>query len=370
MATGWPMKTTYANGDVYAASDVNDITGTINLLTSTTLSQASGKNYIINGGFDIWQRGTSFASLSGNTLYTADRWLFKRLDGTTGGTVSRQASTQTGFQYAMRVQRNSGNTGTGGLYVYNTIETINSIPLAGKTITLSFYALKGANFSASNLEVYVGYGTGTDQQMGSTGFTGQATVLNTTQVLTTTATRYTFTGTVPSTATEVGMYLGFSPTGTAGAADYFDVSGVQIEIGSTATTFSRAGGTIQNELAACQRYFERYSADAAANGAAPFAMGIASSTTVVNAMLRPYTTKRVVPTITFSSNTDFRLYDFVNIYSTTAMSAPSSCSIDVQGQGIVIITATVASGLTQFRSYYIIPIGPSGNRFIDISAEL
>ena len=256
MATGWPMKTTYANGDVLAASDINDITGTINLLTSTTLSQASGKNYIINGGFDIWQRGTSFASLAGSTLYTADRWLFKRLDGTTGGTVSRQASTQTGFQYAMRVQRNNANTGTGGLYVYNTIETINSIPLAGKTITLSFYALKGANFSASNLEVYVGYGTGTDQQMGSTGFTGQATVLNTTQVLTTTATRYTFTGTVPSTATEVGMYLGFSPTGTAGAADYFDVSGVQIEIGSTATTFSRAGGTIQGELAACQRYYE------------------------------------------------------------------------------------------------------------------
>ena len=26
MATGWPMKTTYANGDVYSASDVNDIT--------------------------------------------------------------------------------------------------------------------------------------------------------------------------------------------------------------------------------------------------------------------------------------------------------------------------------------------------------
>jgi hypothetical protein len=64
MATGWPMKTTYANGDVYSASDVNDITGTINLLTSSTLSVAAGKNAVINGGMDIWQRGTSITAVS------------------------------------------------------------------------------------------------------------------------------------------------------------------------------------------------------------------------------------------------------------------------------------------------------------------
>ncbi len=55
MATGWPMKTTYANGDVYSASDVNDTNGTINLLQTSTLSRAGGKNVIINGGMDIWQ---------------------------------------------------------------------------------------------------------------------------------------------------------------------------------------------------------------------------------------------------------------------------------------------------------------------------
>ena len=40
MAVGFPAKTTYANGDVFSASDINDTNGTINLLTSSTLSVA------------------------------------------------------------------------------------------------------------------------------------------------------------------------------------------------------------------------------------------------------------------------------------------------------------------------------------------
>jgi hypothetical protein len=35
MAVGLPLKTTYANGDVYSASDVNDTNGTINLIKPT-----------------------------------------------------------------------------------------------------------------------------------------------------------------------------------------------------------------------------------------------------------------------------------------------------------------------------------------------
>jgi len=84
MATGWPMKTTYADGDVYSAQDVNDITGTINLLTSSTLSYSAGKNAIINGGMDIWQRGTSITGTSG-IPHTADRWQVTRV-GATGYT--------------------------------------------------------------------------------------------------------------------------------------------------------------------------------------------------------------------------------------------------------------------------------------------
>lgn len=263
MATGWPMKVTYANGDVYSASDVNDITGTINLLTSTTLSYQAGKNRIINGGMDIWQRGTSIAlaaSTSYTSAYNADRFTMPT-NASQACTVSRQATGDTtnlpNIQYCARVQRNSGQTGTGQLNFGQPLETVNSVPLAGQAVTLSFYARKGANYSATSnaLGVTLLSGTGTDQTAWS-GYTGSATVISQTATLTSTWQRFTYTATVSTTSTELTAYYSFSPTGTASTNDYFEITGVQLELGSYATTFSRAGGTIQGELAACQRYYQ------------------------------------------------------------------------------------------------------------------
>jgi hypothetical protein len=135
-------------------------------------------------------------------------------------------------------------------------------------MTISFYARAGANYSAasSNLGVRLFTGTGTDQPLQS--FTGFATAVNSTATLTTSWARYSYTITLGSTVTEFGLNFNFVPVGTAGAADYFDVTGVQIELGSVATTFKRAsGGTIQGELAACQRYFEKSYNQATAVGA-------------------------------------------------------------------------------------------------------
>jgi len=71
--------------------------------TSTGLrwqgSTEAGKNFVINGGMDIWQRGTSFATTSGN-FYTADRWA---CGNNANSTVTRQAASLTGFQYCLLV---------------------------------------------------------------------------------------------------------------------------------------------------------------------------------------------------------------------------------------------------------------------------
>jgi hypothetical protein len=157
------------------------------------------------------------------------------------------------------MQRPAGNTNTDFWAVLQSFENVNSTPFIGKTVTMSFYARRGANYSgASNvLTAQLISGTGTDQNV--TGFTGYTQVISSPATLTTTWQRFAFTGTVGSTATQLGINFNQQATGTAGAADYFEVTGVQIDLGtytaSTAPTFRRSQGTIQGELSACLRYY-------------------------------------------------------------------------------------------------------------------
>lgn len=221
----------------------------------------AGKNAVLNGGFDIWQRGTSISALSSANTQTADRWALSTF-GNCASTVSRQSTNDTtnlpNIQYCARFQRNSGQTGTTGFYVTQAFETINSIPYAGKTVTMSFYARAGANYSPTSniLKVYLLTGTGTDQPRAGASYTGEASPINTTATLTTTWQRFSFTGTIATNVTEFSPTFEATHTGTAGANDYFEITGVQVEVGSVATPFSRNASTIAGELAACQRYFQ------------------------------------------------------------------------------------------------------------------
>ncbi len=218
-----------------------------------------GQNMVINGAFDIWQRGTSVAVTAGNLLYTADRWVAYRGSAVAGLTISRQLSGLAGFQYCARVQRDSGNTSTERIEMHQDLETINSVQFAGKTVTVSFYARAGANYSNPNSQVELAliYGTGTDQSIRG-GYTGQTVLFDQYPVISTSWQRFSYTATVPTTATQLGLkFQQPAVTGTAGAADYFEVTGIQLEAGSVATPFKRAGGTIAGELAACQRYYRK-----------------------------------------------------------------------------------------------------------------
>jgi hypothetical protein len=256
-----------SNGDTLVA-DSSTSTG---LRYNTPISLA---NPTINGGMDIWQRGTSISVAAGaGYTYTADRWCMTS-SANQATTISRQATGDTtnlpNIQYAMRFQRNSGQTGTAAIYHFSSFESINSIPFAGKTVTMSFYARAGANYSqtSNGLGAGVNTGTGTDQAFFS--MTGAAFALTTTVTLTTTWQRFVVTGTIAATATQLAPCFIFTPTGTAGANDYYEVTGVQIDLGtytaSTAPSFRRSQGTIQGELAACQRYYWRNTAFQVAGG--------------------------------------------------------------------------------------------------------
>jgi len=256
-------------------------------------------NPIVNGGFDVWQRGTSFAS--GTRAYTADRFEFFRQTSAAGATLTRQTSGLTTIQYCARVSRDSGNTATNIIWLTNSIESANSFPYAGKTIVFSFYARAGANYSSASsiLNFSVQSGTGTDQNINST-YTGAADVIaSTNATLTTTWQRFTYTGTVGSTATELAYYFDYTPVGTAGAADYYEITGIQIEVGSVATPFKRSGGTIQGELAACQRYYWRRT------GTQYLGTGSVNSSTQGDFMIQFATEMRTAPTMATNSGTSY-----------------------------------------------------------------
>jgi hypothetical protein len=214
-------------------------------------------NPTLNSAFQVWQRGTSIACTT--TSYTADRWQGYR--AVAGSTVSRQATGDTTnlpfIQYSARVARDSGNTSTSAIFLAQSFESVNSIPYAGKTVTMSFYARAGANYSSASsiLGAQLYTGTGTDQNYFSF-FTGGTNAINTNATLTTTWQRFTYTATLGATVTQLATAFSFTPVGTAGANDWFEITGVQIEVGSVATPFKTYAGTIQGELAACQRYFQ------------------------------------------------------------------------------------------------------------------
>jgi len=258
--SGAPTTGTFAVGDFIVDQSgamwvctVAGTPGTWQLSGVSVNENIAGKNFVINGGMDIWQRGTSFA-LTGYNVYTADRW---SCGNGSGITISQVSSGLTGFQYAMRAQRNSGVGAVTSINLFNMFETKNSIPLAGQTISLSFWARAGANFSGTgyNINPQVQTGTGTDQNAWFGLWTGSAFPINSSTSLTTSWQKFTYTGVCASNITQAGIFFYYTPTGTAGANDYFDITGVQLEIAPQATPFSRAGGSIGGELALCQRYY-------------------------------------------------------------------------------------------------------------------
>jgi hypothetical protein len=324
-------------------------------------------NPVLNSAFQVWQRGTTF-TVGAARPYTADRFQNQRGGLATGLTVSRQITNDTtnlpNVQYCARVQRDSGNASTAINYLWQNIESVNSIPFAGKTITWSFYARKGADYSAASdaLGVNLVSGTGTDQNLLPGSYTGAVNVINTTATLTTTWQRFTYTSAsvVPTNSTQLGFQIFYTPVGTAGAADYFEITGVQIDIGNVALPFRTYAGTIQGELAACQRYYQRFTGE---SNTALVATGLAYSTTAVNLILPLPVTLRTYPTGTVDYG-NLRLTDNVATYTITAI----TLSADSGNKNLVNIAATGAVGLTQYRGYFL--AGSGGANYIAFSAEL
>lgn len=365
MAVGFPTKANWAAGDVLTAAQMDDLAGTVNLL-----STVPPRNPVLNSNFSVWQRGTSFTATS-SYPYTADRWIGYRATG--NATVSRQTTSDTtnlpNIQYCARVQRNSTTTGTDVIQFTQLFESVNSIPFAGKTVNLSFYARAGANYSSASgvLSAKVATGTGTDQNPYVT-YTGQVNSILTTVTLTTTWQRFTvavnanLTATLAANTTELFTSFEYTPVGTAGAADYFEITGVQLELGSTASTYYSNGNTYQAELAACQRYYWRSQSDGNSGyeTISPFCGMTQSATAVVMGLILPVNL-RVNPSSVAYGN--LRLVDGTNAYTISNITVDGSSS---PSNPAISITIT---GGTQYRICALAG-NNSTSAYIALSAEL
>jgi hypothetical protein len=264
------------------------------------------KNLIDNGNFNIYQRGTALVgSITTAALYHADRWAAYSGTATTAtlsnATLGLPAAPAPTFTNAEQLQRNGGAAGILPTCLVQEIPTSDITPLAGQPVTLSFWALAGANFSAANsvLNPILTTGTGTDEGLATliTGFTGAATPISASQVITTGWQRYAWTGTIATTATEAAVQFCYTPVGTAGTNDYFRVTGVQLEQGTVATNFEWRPAGI--ELAKVQRYFYQITeSKTALNSRAICAM---STTSIANCLVQFPVTMRVAPTMTLTA---------------------------------------------------------------------
>jgi hypothetical protein len=330
----------------------------VQIAESTNLAALSAvlptrRNNVLNSAFDFWQRGTSFTGAA--PYYTADRWQNYRPGAIGGSTYTRQSAGLNGFDYAIRMQRNAGDTNTSYLRLATTFETSQVKSLWGQPLVLSFYARAGANLSSTSNQVVAEIfgGTGTDGSLGG-GFTGGTILSGNVSTITTSWARYTLTlSSLTNTYSQLGLVIQFTPTGTAGAADFIEVTGVQLETGSVATPFQRNGGSIQAELAACQRYF--YRIDSTANGITG-AVGAFYSTTNGRVFYTLPVTMRTAPSINASGLSGNAVGAGTSSFSSFAngFASPAIVSYDMLG-------SAVARGLYQ----QLVHVG-----ITDVSAEL
>jgi len=157
-------------------------------------------------------------------------------------------------------------------------------------------------------------------------------------------------------------YLGVtgatSVVGTNGATFY--ITGVQLEVGSSATGFEYRH--YQQELALCQRYCNVFGGDSANTQITTTQP--AQSTTGMGSNAIFSVDMRAIPTMTYSALSDFNITNNVAAIVITAMSIYSAGSSKKQAA----VQASCASGLTQFYPYYLATANT--NARLTFSAEL
>lgn len=266
------------------------------------------RNALTNGAMDFWQRGASIVPASGVRTYVADRWAaFADGLGVTlaisKASVTAQALQDLGFSHYLSYAVSVAGTANTLRQIYQRIEGVRT--LAGNSVTVSFWAWADAARTV-NVSFTQNFGTGgspsSPVNVASQGFT-----------LSTTPTLFTGTFVIPTIHSKTlgsngddNLALVFElPTNTT---ETINVTGVQVQIGSAASTFDWRHPALEMEL--CQRYYQIGQVSSAGYGA---------SSTLVTETTSFIVTPRALPTITLGTAANTNITSPVSAVSATAV---------------------------------------------------
>jgi hypothetical protein len=334
----------------------------------------AGKNKLINADFFWNQR--NFTSNTTTGLFNFDRWFQSNSGGTftvTPQSFTLGAAPVAGYESKTFVQGITASQSAASDYAWfgQKIESVRTF--AGQTATISFWAKAGSGTPKIAVELSQFFGSGGSPSASVNTYAGQVT-------LSTSWARYSVTVAVPSisgktlgTANDDHLRLNLmvsagtdynARSGSLGVQNNtFQLWGVQVEYGSTATPFQTATGTIQGELAACQRYFIDFTGNTGTYGTLAFS-GSAFSTTQAFMVYQLPVVMRTGASITTSGT--INLTDGVTSWAVTSF-ANAQIATTAGGASMGFINATVASGLTQYRPLF---VSPASTARIQFSAEL
>ena len=329
------------------------------------------KNRIINGGMDIAQRGTSFTSGANNDdAYVLDRFYILS-DGNDAIDVTQTTTVPTGAKFSIGLDVETTNKKFG---IAQIIENANCFDAIGGAVTLSFQAKVSATTKLDNVKCAIVAWSGTADSVtsdiisawGAEGtnptLIANATYENTPANLnvTTSFATYSVTANVDTASTSNIIVFIWSDVTDTTAGDFLYITNIQLEKGSTATSFDyRPYGT---ELALCQRYYfdvGGYAYSTASIG------GNAYTTTWCYGLVQSPVTMRAMPTFTKVGNWSWSDYDIIN----TDTGALTFTSNNSTLNAFWVASHGTSSGLTANRPY-LLGAANSATARLQFSAEL
>jgi len=360
-------------GQFFSFGSVTPVGGTIPALQASVFANA---NALMNGDFQVAQRGTSFVStgtfVNNDDAYVLDRWYILS-DGNDAIDVTQntaEAPFSGGYCIALDVETVNKKFG-----IAQIIEKQNCNGLLGQTVTLSFKAKVSSTTKLDNVKCAIVAWSGTADVVTSDivsawGVEGtnptliaNATYENTPANLNVTTSWRTFTVTAAvdtASANNIIVFIWSDVTDTT-LGDFLYVTDVKLEAGSIATPYQR--DPFSTAILRCQRYF--VAIDGTQGG---YMAAQATATDQAFGMLLLSQSMRASPTITLptagtaSGNITFLAANGGNPSTTGTISASSVAAGGFRVSGTGFTASFVAGNATTLYS--------NGVSFIYVNIEM